>query len=78
MKYLMTLLVFFSCFAFAGDMKPNETSPYVDRDRFKTTKMPNPIDYIITDTKSGCQYMVIYTGAGMASTPIGCFPEYKK
>lgn len=50
-------------------------SPYVETGRFETTKMTGVIDNIVTDTKTGCQYMVIYQSS---IAPLGCFPQYKK
>lgn len=71
------LLVSTSAVAYKDEpIKPKGSSEYVDDGRFISTYMPNPMDYIITDTKTGCQYM---TGASYKNaTLLGCFDEYKK
>lgn len=50
-------------------------SKYVENDRFDTTKMTGTVDNIVTDTKTGCQYMVIFQ---TSTTLLGCWDEYKK
>lgn len=57
--------------------QPLTTSDAVARDRFESVRMSGLIDHIITDRKTGCQYLVI-TGSGFEVQPIGCFDEYKK
>lgn len=76
---LSTLLVLSSFSALAGDslLRPSDKSAYVNVDRFVKTPMTNPADFVITDTKTGCQYLLSY-GNGIAQTPLGCFDEYKK
>ena len=77
-KLLLTALLISSFSALAdGILKPSDPSQYVDKDRFVKTPMANPADFIITDTKTGCQYMLAY-GGGVAITPLGCFEEYKR
>lgn len=53
------------------------TSKYVAEGRFIVTSLANPLDKVITDTKSGCQYLLTY-GNGISQIPLGCFEEYKK
>lgn len=48
-----------------------------ERDRFEVVGMSGFIDAIVTDRKTGCQYLV-FTGNGYAVEPLGCFDEYKK
>lgn len=57
--------------------QPLTTSDAVERDRFETVRMSGFIDNIVTDRKTGCQYLV-FTGEGYAVEPLGCFDEYKK
>lgn len=77
-KILLTTLVLCSFSATAdGLMRPSNTSEYVTEGRFVKTPMTNPADFVITDTKTGCQYLLSY-GSGVAQTPLGCFEEYKK
>lgn len=54
--------------------QPLDESPYVERDRFETVRMSGFVDQIITDKKSGCQYMWVSGHMVM----LGCFEEYKK
>lgn len=78
-KLLIGLLAAVSLNAAAGDnlMKPSNKSDYVTEGRFVKTPMSNPADFVITDTKTGCQYLLSY-GSGIAQTLLGCFEEYKK
>lgn len=80
MKKLLIGLLLVSASASAGyrDMvvKPKGPSDYVDPDRFISTYMQDPLDYVITDTKTGCQYLM-----GATHKPavlLGCFDEYKR
>lgn len=57
--------------------QPLTTSEAVQRDRFEVVRMSNLIDNIITDRKTGCQYLVI-GGNGYEVEALGCFEEYKK
>lgn len=57
--------------------QPLTTSEFVERDRFEVVRMSGLIDNIITDRKTGCQYLVI-NGNGFEVQPIGCFDGYKK
>lgn len=50
-------------------------SEVVTKDRFVQTGMTGALDYIITDTKTGCQFAIIYNGGII---PLGCFSEFKK
>lgn len=52
-----------------------DDSKVVDKGRFVQTGMTGALDYIITDTKTGCQFVVVYNG-GIIN--LGCFEEYKK
>lgn len=52
-----------------------DENKYVEIGRFETTKMSGTIDSIVTDTKTGCQYMVIFQSS---ITILGCWDEYKK
>ena len=53
--------------------QPRDESRYVERDRFESVGMSGFVDYIITDKKSGCQYM--WVGGHMVM--LGCFEEYR-
>lgn len=79
---LATLLTLsFSALAtkYDDDVKPKDSSSYVAEDRFVSTKMRGSLEYIVTDTKTGCQYMVVENGGyARPATPLGCFEEYKK
>lgn len=82
MKKLLTIgLMLFSVNVLAGvdEVQPSygETE-YVTRDRFVSVDMKNPLDKVITDTKTGCQFIIIYNGHGVATIPLGCFNEFKK
>lgn len=57
--------------------QPLTTSDAVQRDRFEVVRMSGLIDNIITDRKTGCQYMVI-NGSGFEVEALGCFDGYKK
>lgn len=64
--------------ATAGGMsQPLDTTQNVERDRFEIVDMSGFIDKIITDRKTGCQYMVV-GGNDWNLEPLGCFNEYKK
>ena len=80
MKYILLSLALFSTAALADNTaEPVKPSPYVEPDRFVTTPMrSSAIDYIITDTKTGCQYMISYLSGGETSQNLGCFPQYIK
>lgn len=80
MKKLLIGLLLVSASASAGYrdlvVNPKGPSDYVDTDRFISTYMPDPLDYIITDTKTGCQY---FMGASYRTVVLlGCFDEYKR
>lgn len=50
-------------------------SKVITDNRFVQTGMTGALDYIITDTKTGCQFAIIYNGGII---PLGCFSEFKK
>lgn len=82
-KLILASLLALSFSATAGSDEKVTTSSwgesnYVTGDRFIKTAMANPMDYVITDTKTGCQYSVITWGSGVSQEPLGCFEEYKK
>lgn len=80
-KLLLTVLLISSFSVLAGDnlVQPSDRSEYVTQDRFVTTSMRGALEYIITDTKTGCQYLVVDGGGySKPATPLGCFEEYKK
>lgn len=80
-KLLLTVLLISSFSVLAGDnlVQPSDRSLYVTQDRFVTTSMRGALEYIITDTKTGCQYIVMDAGGySKPATPLGCFEEYKK
>lgn len=56
--------------------QPYDATEAVARDRFEVVSMSGFIDKIITDGKTGCQYMVV--GNTGNPTLLGCFEEYKK
>lgn len=57
--------------------QPFDATDAVARDRFEIVSMSGFIDKIITDRKTGCQYMVV-GGNDWNLEPLGCFEEYKK
>lgn len=80
---LLTTLVLCSFSAVASKydetVEPKMPSDYVTQERFVSTAMRGALDYIITDTKTGCQYIVIDGGGySKPATSLGCFEEYKK
>lgn len=80
MKKFILALLLVSPMVFAGESivtPSNNGSKYVESDRFVVTDMKNPLDRVITDTKSGCQFLITY-GNGISQIMIGCFEEYKK
>lgn len=82
-KILLTTLVLCSFSATAtkydDTVEPKMPSDYVTQDRFVSTAMRGALDYVITDTKTGCQYVVVDAGGySKPATPLGCFEEYKK
>lgn len=82
-KFLLSILVLSSFSVSATDyddnIKPKMPSDYVAQDRFVSTDMRGNLEYIITDTKTGCQYIVVNSGASARpATLLGCFEEYKK
>lgn len=78
MKKLLIGLLFVS-FGVLADTVPKTNgfndSKVVEDGRFVQTGMTGALDYIITDTKTGCQFVVVYNG-GIIN--LGCFGEYKK
>lgn len=80
-KLLLTVLLISSFSVLAGDnlVQPSDRSVYVTQDRFVSTGMRGSLEYVITDTKTGCQYLVVDGGGySKPATPLGCFEEYKK
>lgn len=82
-KLLLTTLVLCSFSALASEydktVGPKMPSDYVTQDRFVSTDMRGNLEYIITDTKTGCQYLVVDSGAqARPATALGCFEEYKR
>ena len=82
-KLLLTALLISSFSAVANKydetVEPKMPSDYVTQDRFVSTAMRGVLDTIITDTKTGCQYIVVDAGGySKPATPLGCFEEYKK
>lgn len=80
MKKVFLALLAFSSVVSAKDFPVNPSgdgSKYVDEDRFMSTSMANPMDKVITDTKTGCQFLITY-GNGVSQIMVGCFEEYKK
>ncbi|UQT02680.1 hypothetical protein YUBABA_01520 [Serratia phage vB_SmaM-Yubaba] len=55
--------------------RAKSNSEYVDPDRFVVSVMTGRMDSIITDTKTGCQYLEINLRTAQL---LGCFDEYKK
>lgn len=75
---LVILLIVGVSFAFTTDASSDPSwseDQYVEKGRFETVKMTGVIDSVVTDTKTGCQYMVIFQSSIAA---LGCFDEYKK
>lgn len=82
-KLLLTALLISSFSAIASKydetVEPKMPSDYVTQDRFVSTAMRGALDTIITDTKTGCQYIVVDGGGySKPAAPLGCFEEYKK
>lgn len=75
-KLLIGLLAAVSLNAVAATAERAKTNPeFIESGRIYVSNMTGLVDYIITDTKTGCQYLSI---SGRAATPLGCFDEYKK
>lgn len=53
--------------------QPLDKNDYVERDRFETVRTSGFVDFIITDKKTGCQFMWI---SGQLEA-LGCFDDYK-
>lgn len=49
----------------------------VESDRFDVVEMTNGIDYVITDTLTGCQFIVMKLSYASESQPVGCYSEKK-
>lgn len=76
MKYLLTALLIFSSSVFAKESNPKQNNPYVETGRIEYVGMTGAVDVIITDKKTGCQYMTFF-GYSAESVLLGCFDEYK-
>jgi PBP1b-binding outer membrane lipoprotein LpoB len=56
--------------------QPVDSSPTVEMNRFEIVETTGFIDRIITDHKTGCQFLAV--GANdWQMMPLGCFDEYK-
>lgn len=77
MKKVLIALLAVASFSAVGATteRAKDNAEYVDSDRFVVSHMTGRIDAIITDTKTGCQYLEINL---RTSEPLGCFEEYKK
>lgn len=79
MKKALLIALFLVAPAVMADTVPKVNnfsgSEVVTKDRFVQTGMTGALDYIITDTKTGCQFAIIYNGGII---PLGCFSEFKK
>lgn len=80
MKKFILALLLVSPMVFAVEfVRPSDGgSEYVESDRFVTTDMKNPLDKIVTDTKTGCQFAIILADSGVSQIMLGCFEEYKR
>lgn len=83
MKKLLIGLLFVSSSVIAGQgdskVKPKEESTYVTSERFVTPAMTGKLETIVTDTKTGCQYMILEGGGySRPSVHLGCFEEYRR
>lgn len=56
--------------------QPLENTKYVQQDRFVTVKTSGFVDRVITDRKTGCQWLAV-GGNDWNLEPLGCFQEYK-
>lgn len=75
MKYFISFLFMFSINSFAASYsQPKEETNFVDINRFEVVIMSGYIDRLITDKKTGCQYLIIQNEIAQ----LGCFEEYKK
>ncbi|AEV89727.1 hypothetical protein OBP_290 [Pseudomonas phage OBP] len=80
MKKILIALLAFSSVAMSAEHPVNITdgeSKYVETDRFIVTDLPEPLYKVITDTRTGCQFLLTYRN-GISQIPLGCFEEYKK
>lgn len=79
MKKALLIALFLVTPAVMADTVPKvngfSDSKVVTKDRFVQTGMTGALDYIITDTKTGCQFAIVYNGGII---PLGCFSEFKK
>lgn len=60
----------------ALESNAKDKSPYVEDGRLESSRMSGIVDWVITDKKTGCQYMVISGGSNQIQL-LGCFDEYK-
>lgn len=75
MKKIFLALLLVSGFVQAEEkIYPEQDGP-VEKGRFVQQDVSGYPKAIITDLKSGCQFMV-FTGGSFSATPIGCFPEF--
>lgn len=75
MKKIVLGLLLVSGFSHAQQaIDPKESGPFEKGRLIYQATTSIPVDYVITDLKTGCQYMKTTEGAG---TPVllGCFPE---
>lgn len=79
MKKALLIALFLVAPAVMADTVPKvngfSDSKVITDNRFVQTGMTGALDYIITDTKTGCQFAIIYNGGII---PLGCFSEFKK
>lgn len=72
-KILLALLLVSGVVQAETKIYPEEDGP-VEKGRFVQQDISGYPRAIITDLKSGCQFMV-FTGGSYSATPLGCFPE---
>lgn len=72
-KVLLALLLVSGAALAETPIDPTETGP-VERGRFVSQDVSGYPRAIITDLKTGCQFMM-FSGTAYTATPLGCFPD---
>lgn len=73
-KILLALLLVAGVVQAEEKIYPQQDGP-VEKGRFVQQTVTGYPSAIITDLKSGCQFLV-FTGGSYSATPLGCFPEF--
>lgn len=74
MKKIILILLLVSGFVKAEDKVNPKSGGPLEEGRLVSQDVTGYPTAVITDLKTGCQFMV-FTGGSYSATPIGCFPE---